>query len=480
MIITERHELDGIFNPTSIAVVGASSDPDKAGHQFFRGLIDLKFNGDIYPINLEGIDVLGFKGYRNLMDIPGPVDYVTVAIPAHEVPKTIEDCSTKGVKVAHIFSSGFSETGKEDRIKLETQIVDIAKRGNVHIIGPNCMGIYHPKIGLSNFGIFTSKENGPVCFISQSGGNNGDFARMGLVRGLRFSKLVSYGNGCDLDSTDFIGYFTWDPETKVICAYIEGVKDGRRFIKSLKEATTVKPVIILKGGLTEAGTRAVSSHTGALAGSDAIWKSLFRQTKAVQVESLGEMIDVALAFSHMPCPKGRRAGIVGIGGGASVAAADSCERAGLVVPPFMEDTMTQLEKITPIAGTGVKNPVDSPVGSRVSIPDYEKTLKLVASDPQIDFLIVHVTIDWYMRTPEDRKNLRDSTEALLRNKENFGKPAAAVLRSSYSLPTWKAFLEEQKQYLDGRIPVYLTLEDAANAISRLIQYHEFRKELIDL
>jgi acyl-CoA synthetase (NDP forming) len=187
------------------------------------------------------------------------------------------------------------------------------------------------------------------------------------------------------------------------------------------------------------------------------------------------MIDVALAFSYMPCPRGRRAGIVGIGGGASVAAADSCERAGLVVPRFTEDTVAQLEKITPIAGTGVKNPVDSPVGTRVSIPDYEKSLKLVASDPQIDFLIIHVTIDWYMRTPEDRKNLRDSTETLLRNKENFGKPAAAVLRSSHSLNSWEAFLEEQKQYLNEGIPVYLTLEDAANAISKMIQYHEFRR-----
>jgi len=468
--------LDGIFNPRSVAVVGASSDPDKAGHQFFKGLVDLRFSGDIYPINLEGDDVLGFKGYASLKDVPGSVDYVTVAIPAHYVPKVIGDCATKGVKVVHIFSSGFSETGKEDRIKLEAQIVEIAKKGNIHIVGPNCMGIYNPKIGLSNFGIFTSKENGPVCLISQSGGNNGDFARMGVVRGLRFSKLVSYGNGCDLDSTDFMEYFTWDPETKVICAYIEGVKDGRRFAGTLKEATKVKPVIMLKGGLTEAGTRAVSSHTGSLAGSDAIWKALFRQTRVIQVESLGEMIDVALAFSYMPRPRGRRAGIVGIGGGASVAAADSCERAGLVVPRFQEDTVAQLEKITPIAGTGVKNPVDSPVGSRVSIPDYEKSLRLVAADPQVDFLIVHVTIDWYMRTSEDRRNLRDSTETLLRNKESFGKPAAVVLRSSHSLHTWEAFLEEQKHFLGGGIPVYLTLEDAANAISKLIQYHEFRKK----
>jgi acyl-CoA synthetase (NDP forming) len=299
---------------------------------------------------------------------------------------------------------------------------------------------------------------------------------MGLVRGLRFSKLVSYGNGCDLDSTDFMEYFTWDPETKIICAYIEGVKDGRRFFKALKDATRVKPVIILKGGLTEAGTRAVSSHTGALAGSDAMWKALFRQTGAIQVERLSEMVDLALAFSYMPCPKGRRAGIVGIGGGASVAAADSCERAGLTVPRFMEDTIAQLEKITPVAGTSVKNPVDSPVGRIVSVPEYEETLKLVASDPQIDFLIVHLTVDWRMRTPEDRENLRELTEVLIKNKESLKKPAAAVLRSSCSLQSWEVFLGEQKRYLDGGIPVYLTLEDAANAISKLIQYHEFREK----
>lgn len=476
MPIKERHELDKIFNPRSIAVVGASQDPNKAGYHFFKGLVDLKFDGDIYPINLDGSDVLGFKGYRNLRDVAGPVDYVIVAIPAPKVPKIIEDCTAKGVKVVHIFASGFSETGKEDRIRLEAQIVEIARKGNVRIIGPNCMGIYHPKIGLSNFGVFPSKESGSVCFISQSGGNNGDFARMGLVRGLRFSKLVSYGNGCDLDSTDFMEYFTWDPETKVICAYIEGVKDGRRFVKALKEAARVKPVIILKGGLTESGTRAVSSHTGVLAGSDAMWKALFHQTGAMQVKSLREMIDLALAFSYMSCPKGRRVGIVGIGGGASVAAADFCERYGLVVPRFMEDTIAQLEKITPIAGTSVKNPVDSPVGRRVSIPDYEETLRLVASDPQIDFLIVHLTVDWRMRTPEDRENLRDLTEVLIRNKESLGKPAAAVLRSSYSLQSWEVFLEEQKRYLDGGIPVYLTLEDAANAVSKLIQYYEFREK----
>lgn len=473
-LIKKRHALDEIFNPKSIAVVGASPDPSKAGYHFFRGLVNLKFDGNIYPINLDGSDVLGFKGYRNIRDVPNPIDYVTISIPAPEVPKIIEDCVAKRVKVVHIFTSGFSETGKADRTKLETQIAEIAKKGNVRIIGPNCMGIYHPKIGLSNFGVFQSKENGIVGFISQSGGNTGDFARMGLVRGLHFSKLVSYGNASDLDSTDFMEYFAWDFETKIICAYIEGVKDGRRFVKVLKETARVKPVIILKGGLTEAGTRAVSSHTGVLAGSDAIWKALFHQTGAMQIDSLGEMIDLALAFSHLSCPKGRRAGIVGIGGGASVAAADSCEKAGLVVPRFMEDTIAGLEKITPVAGTGVKNPVDSPVGRVVDVPEYEETLRLVASDPQIDFLIAHLTVDWRLNTPEDRKNLQDLTEVLIRIKKSLGKPVAAVLRSSQSLHSWQVFLEEQKRYLEGGIPVYLTLEDAANAISKLIQYHELR------
>jgi acyl-CoA synthetase (NDP forming) len=477
MLIKERHVLDEIFNPRSIAVVGASPDPNKAGYHFFKGLVDLKFDGTIYPINLNGSDVLGFKGYRNLRDVSASIDYVTVAIPAYKVTKIIEDCAAKGVKIVHIFTSGFSETGKADRIELEAQIAEIAKAGNVRVIGPNCMGIYHPKIGLSNFGVFPSKESGSVGFISQSGGNTGDFARMGLVRGLGFSKLVSYGNASDLDSIDFMEYFAWDLETKTICAYIEGVKDGRRFVKVLKEAARLKPVIILKGGLTEAGTRAVSSHTGVLAGSDAIWKALFYKTGAIQVESLREMIDLALAFSHMSCPKGRRVGIVGIGGGASVAAADFCEKTGLVVPRFMEDTITGLEKITPVAGTSVKNPVDSPVGRRVAIPEYEETLRLVVSDPQIDFLIAHLTIDWRIRTPEDRKNLQDLTEVLIRIKKSLGKPVAAVLRSSLSLRSWQIFLEEQNRYLEGGIPVYLTLEDAANAVSKLIQYYEFLEKV---
>ena len=475
--IKERYELDEIFNPRSIAVVGASSDPNKAGYHFFKGLVALKFDGTIYPINLDGSDVLGFKGYRNLRNVPGPIDYVIIAIPAHEVPKIIEDCASKGVKVVHIFTSGFSETGRANRTKLEAQIAEIARKGNVRIIGPNCMGIYHPKIGLSNFGVFPTKESGPVGFISQSGGNTGDFARLGLVRGLRFSKLVSYGNASDLDSTDFMEYFAWDSETKIICAYIEGVKDGRRFVNVLKEVARLKPVIILKGGLTEAGTRAVSSHTGVLAGSDAIWKALFHQTGTIQVESLREMTDLALAFSHMSCPKGRRAGIVGIGGGASVAAADFCEKAGLMVSRFMEGTIAGLEKITPVAGTSVKNPVDSPVGRRVAVPEYEETLRLVASDPQIDFLIVHLTIDWRIRTSEDRKNLQDLTEVLTRIKKSLGKPVVAVLRSSQSFQSWQVFLEEQNRYLEGGIPVYLTLEDAANAVSKLIQYYEFREKV---
>jgi len=477
MLIKERHALDEIFNPRSIAVVGASPDPNKAGYHFFKGLVDLKFNGTVYPINLNGSDVLGFKGYRNLRDVPAPIDYVIVAIPAYKVPKIIEDCVAKNVKTVHVFTSGFSETGKADRIELEAQIAEIAREGEIRVIGPNCMGIYHPRIGLSNFGIFWSKESGSVSFISQSGGNTGDFGRMGLVRGLRFSKLVSYGNASDLDSTDFMDYFAWDSETKIICAYIEGVKNGRRFAKVLKEAATAKPVIILKGGLTEAGTRAVSSHTGVLAGSDAVWTALFHQTGAIQVESLREMIDLALAFSYMSRPKGRRVGIVGIGGGASVAVADFCEKAGLIVPRFMWDTIEGLEKITPVAGTSIENPVDSPVGRRVAVPEYEETLRLVASDPQIDLLIVHLTIDWRIQTSEDRKNLHDLTEVLIKNKKSLGKPVAVVLRSCQSLHSWQAFLEEKNRCSEGGIPVYLTLGDAANAVGKLILYYEFREKV---
>jgi acyl-CoA synthetase (NDP forming) len=192
---------------------------------------------------------------------------------------------------------------------------------------------------------------------------------------------------------------------------------------------------------------------------------------------LREMIDLALAFSYMSRPNGRRVGIVGIGGGASVAVADFCEKAGLIVPRFTEGTMARLKKITPVAGTSVKNPVDSPVGHRVAVPEYEETLRLVAYDPQIDLLIVHLTIDWRIQTPEDRRNLHDLTEVLIKNKRSLGNPPSAVLRSCRSLHSWQVFLEEKNRCSEGGIPVYLTLEDAANAVSKLIHYYEFREKV---
>ena len=257
-------------------------------------LVRYEFEGRLYPVNPKVDEILGLKAYPNVRDIPGPVDHVICSIPAPLVPQLIEDCVAKGVKVVHMFTAGFSETGEEEGVRLEAKILQIAKRGGIRLIGPNCMGIYCPSSHIS-FDEAFPKESGVVGFFSQSGANASELAHMGALRGIHFSKVVSYGNALDLNEVELLEYFIQDPETEIIAAYIEGVKDGQRFVRLLREAAQVKPTIVLKGGRTQSGTGAVASHTGSLAGEDEVFDALCRQMGAIRVYSLEELADVIQA-----------------------------------------------------------------------------------------------------------------------------------------------------------------------------------------
>ncbi len=231
------------------------------------------------------------------------MDHVIVSIPAKYTPALMEECLAKGVKVVHVFSSGYAETGEPDRIELQNQLVEIARQGNMRIIGPNCLGLYYPKgkIGLSpDFPM----EAGSIGYLCQSGGNVDFTVRSATARGLRFSKVVSYGNASDINECDLLDYFAWDPETKVIAAYIEGISDGRRFDAALKKAAAVKPVVVFKGGYTAGGLRAAASHTGSLAGADAVWSGILKQAGAIRVYSVEEMVDMLMALLRMTPPEG--------------------------------------------------------------------------------------------------------------------------------------------------------------------------------
>ncbi|MEE8174054.1 MAG: CoA-binding protein, partial [Dehalococcoidia bacterium] len=288
--------LEYIFHPRSIAVVGASTQPSgSAANIFIEPLLILDYPGAIYPINPKGGELLGLKIYPTLADVPGPVDLATICVPAPLVPQVMADCAHKGVKLAQIFTAGFSESGEAGE-RLEAEIAAIARRGGVRVIGPNCMGIYCPGTGLS-FNPYFPRDSGAVGFLSQSGANINDVVEPGVHRGLHFSKVVSYGNACDLNECDFLEYLAGDPETQIIAMYIEGTRDGQRFIKALSQATRAKPVIILKGGRTRGGSRATLSHTGSLAGDDAVWDALCRQMGVIQAYNVEELIDVLVTFS---------------------------------------------------------------------------------------------------------------------------------------------------------------------------------------
>jgi len=466
----KNHPLDKIFHPKSIAIVGASASAQATGWP--ARLLDCGYTGQIYPVNPRATEISGLKAYPTVRDIPGPIDYAIFNIPARFSPQVMEDCAAKGVKVAHLYTAGFSETGKEEGKNLEAQVGAIAKDGGIRVLGPNCMGIYYPAAGLT-FNPAFSREPGNVAFVSQTGAGAVRFVRLANDRSIHFSKVVSYGNAVDLDAPDFLEYLADDEETEIVACYTEGVRDGQRFMNAIKKCLMTKPVVILKAGLTEGGAGAAASHTASLAGSKSIWDAFFKQTGAISVNTLEEIADVILALLHMHYPKGRRVGIVGRGGGLGVIATDTCERAGLKVPPFLPETRQQLEEIIPEAGAGARNPVETIRGMSGVADFYAKGLKIVDADPQIDFILAHNAVDVYgERQPELQEQVVRAMEVLSSTARTLTKPIAVVLSAGENLETVAAVLEAQKRLLEAGIPVYPNIETAARAISKLIGYHE--------
>jgi acyl-CoA synthetase (NDP forming) len=474
-------ELRPIFHPQTLAVVGVSKDETKFGSRFLQALLDFDFTGKIYPVHPDAAEILGLKAYASVRDIPGPVDLAAIMVPAPHVPAVLEDCLAKGVKGAEVFTSGFAETGDERGIALERELASIARRG-IRIVGPNCFGIYCPGGGLTLLpgGDFPS-ESGPVAFISQSGGHAVEMAREARGRGIRFSKVISYGNGCDLNESDLLEYMAQDDETEVVAVYIEGPREGRRFVRLVRELAPRKPVIIWKAGLTRAGGRAVHSHTASLAGEEGVWDALFRQTAAVPVRSLEELGDTAAAFLHLPASTGRRVGVVGGGGGISVAAADVCDRVGLEVPAFDEGVQRKLWEILPAAGTSVRNPVDIGV-PLVPAQAFERVLETVAAVDRVDTLIAtqamfHVLRGTFGPPPGGRQAFVDGlVEIPAKVRDRFGKPIVIVLPIGGDEVGIAEVEEGRRQirdrYLSMKVPSYPTLERAARAVASVAAYYE--------
>ena len=467
-----RPSLEYIFHPKSVAVVGAFTDP-----YFYPAYVHWLqvdgYKGKIYPVNPSMTDLLGLPVYPSLKDIPGTVDYVISCLPARLVPQLIEDCAEKGVKVVHLYTARMAETGESDRIELERGIVQRARHLGLRIIGPNCMGIYYPEEGLPLM-YRSPPESGPVAFLSQSGGNASELVRNSSERGLRFSKAISYGNAADLNESDFLEYFIQDPQTRFIAIYLEGAKEGRRFLNLLREAVKTKPVVMLKGGRTQAGARAVASHTASLAGSESVWEALVKQTGVIPVDSLDEMADVLLAFSCMTPPRGRRVGFMGAGGGGSVQAADDLERVGLLVPRFPPEMRQEVRKFAPDTWLLINNPLDASVCGPRDI--LYKTARLLATWEETDVLLVVATISWGLDRPGAETEFFRGVDVYLEIDSLHKKPMAMVVPTA-NVPEgwkWKWLMEAQAKFIKAGLPVYPTISRAARAVSKVVAYYEAR------
>lgn len=460
------------FHPRSVAVAGVSTTGTSwfGGRMFIDGMRHFDRVKRIYALNPKGGTLAdGTRVYADLSAIPDDVDLLISAVPAPTILDLIDAAAAKGVKVMHLFTAGFGETGDAERVALETEVMRRLTAAGIRLIGPNCMGIHSPITGLS-WMADTSCDIGRIGMFSQSGMNATMIVDGAERRGLRFSYGVSYGNATDLNECDYLEYLAENEETDIVLGYIEGVKDGPRFVESARRVSDRKPLVILKGGQTEAGSRAAGSHTGSLAGSIDIWRGVSRQARFIVVDRIDELIDMAVAVQFLSRTAGRNVAIIGGGGGASVLAADACSRAGLFVPALADATQAALGEFIPAAGTSIRNPVDI-TSLWHGGDEFRRTVEIVAADANIDMLIVHFNVDGASITDRDRAeaNLLTHMRAAL---EVSAKPIAAVTHPPRT-PDGMAMQGRLYEQLSAMgIGNFRSIEECAAALRRFLDWRE--------
>jgi acetyltransferase len=348
--------LEAFFEPKSIAVIGASRKTGKVGYEVLKNIIESGFKGKIFPVNPKAEEILGQKCYSSVLKIPDVIDLGVIIIPAAFVPKVVEEAGKKGIKALIIISAGFREVGGEGT-KLEDEIINICKKYNIRVLGPNCLGILNAFAPINISFAPTMPKKGKAAFISQSGALGTAVLDWIQDQRIGLGKFISLGNKADLDETDLIAELADDEETSIILLYLEGVKRGSEFIRVAKKVTRKKPIVILKSGVTEAGARAISSHTGTMAGSDLAFKIAFKKAGIIRVETAEELFDLAEVFSTQPIPEGSNVAIITNAGGPGILATDSCEKYGVKMAPMSSNIVKKLREKLPPA-SGFFNPID--------------------------------------------------------------------------------------------------------------------------
>jgi acyl-CoA synthetase (NDP forming) len=461
-----------------VAVIGASNTPGSWGFNATKGL--LTTGGRlVYVVNPNASEVQGVKAFGSVTDIPGPVDLAVIVVAERLVPAVLRECVTKGVTAAIIITSGFGETGEPGRL-LEAEIVKIAREGGLRFIGPNSMGHASAVSQLATSGQGGKAPAGPVAVLAQSGSTCMKIVRNLAASGIAYSKYVSTGNEADLRMEDYLEYLAGDEDTKVIALYIEGLRDGRRFFNLAREITRSKPIVVVKVGGTQESARAVMSHTGALAGADAIYTAAFRQSGVIRVDDDDELGDVVYALLNSPLPRGNRVGILSLGGGPAALTAEACEKEGLAIGTLSPATVKKLDAFLP-ARWSRRNPVDMAGPSAAEFAIVAELLWPLIEDDNIDivFLLAPIAMDKGMlvgrmglkaeqvaaHQEKDRNNLR-----LVRQKmEQFGKPVVLMWQ-------WRGFSDDTEMtslFRRERMLVYANARLAARVMGRLAWYGRY-------
>jgi acetyltransferase len=389
MRLANQTGLTAFFKPASVAVIGASTSPEKLGYAVVKNLIDGGYSeiGKVFPINLNAREVLGFPAYPSVLDVPDPIDLAVVVIPYPHVPDALRTCGEKGIPAAVVISAGFREAGREG-LERELELIEIAREYGIRLIGPNCLGVIDTFTPLNASFAAGTPPKGPMAFMSQSGALGTAVLDIALAGRLGLSKFVSLGNKADVDEIDLLNAWCEDEHTRVILIYSEGMADGQEFIQVARRVTGTKPVVAIKSGVTQAGSRAVSSHTGSLAGSEQAYHAAFLQAGVLRAESMQSLFDIALAMGYQPLLGGERIAIVTNAGGPGILATDALERAGLSLARFKNETITALQEYLPDAASAA-NPVDVLGDARAD--RYRFALETVIKDPNVDGLLVVLT-----------------------------------------------------------------------------------------
>ena len=449
--------LEAFFDPKSVAVIGASTNPDKLGYAVLENLVDGGYVdvGKIYPINPKADEILGQKSYPTVLDVPDDIDMAVIVIPYNYVPSVLVECGKKSIPAVVIISAGFREAGMEG-LNRELELVEIAEKYNIRLIGPNCLGIIDTFTPVNASFSAGTPPKGPMAFMSQSGALGTAILDWAQAGRLGLAKFVSLGNKADVSEIDLLKAWANDPDTNVILMYSEGLPNGEEFIRVARDVTKLKPVVAIKSGVTKSGSRAVSSHTGSLAGSEQAYQAAFRQAGVLRASDMAGMFDMALALGYQPLLKNDNIAIITNAGGPGILATDALERIGMNLARFEVGTIQQLEQYLPDAASAA-NPVD--VLGDAKGDRYKFALEKVAEDPNVDGIMV-------VLTPQAMTEIEATAKAVGEISHKIDKPVLACFMGEAKV---KKGIQVLREY---EVPNYSFPERASLAFRAMSQYRQ--------